>query len=141
MKNLIVNGDINTYKTRGVIFPIVSEMINNKESFLVTDSKKEYFNNFKDEAIKNGYNVKVINIDNPSLSDSFNIFEIPYDLYKSGKKDEAFRLLEEMIKSFYNSVGGNADPFWGISAGTLVLSIIMKLFEEANKEEINLKSV
>ena len=140
MKNLIVNGDINTNKTSGVIFPIVSEMIKNKESFLVTDSKKEYYNNFKDEVIKKGYNVKVINIDNPSLSDSFNLFEIPYNLYKNGKKDEAFRLLETMIQSLYVT-DGNMDPFWNISSSTLVLSIVMKLFEEADEKEINLKSV
>ena len=88
-KNIIIDGVLNAGKTKGIIFPIVEEILKRKESFIVSDSKKEYYNYYSEKARDNGYNVCVINIENPSNSNSIDIFELPYRYYKEGRKDEA----------------------------------------------------
>ena len=48
-KNLIVSGDISTGKTLNVLFPLVKEIIDRKESLLILDSKEEYINKYYDD--------------------------------------------------------------------------------------------
>ncbi|MBR3897897.1 MAG: type IV secretory system conjugative DNA transfer family protein [Bacilli bacterium] len=139
-KNIIIDGVLNAGKTKGIIFPIVEEILKRKESFIVSDSKKEYYNYYSEKARDNGYNVCVINIENPSNSNSIDIFELPYRYYKEGRKDEAFKLLDILTKSIC-LIDESTDPFWGMSAGSLILGILVKIMEDGKKEELNFKSV
>lgn len=43
-KNLIVEGDIASGKSANVLFPIVENAIEKKESLFILDSKEEYIN-------------------------------------------------------------------------------------------------
>lgn len=139
-KNVIIDGVVNSGKTRNVIFPMVEEIISKKESFIVSDLKREYYNYFSSKAKENGYDVCVINIDNPLDSDSINLFDLPYKYYLDGKKDESYRIINEFVKNIYAN-DGNSDPFWGMSASSLVLSILAKIMEDGTFEELNFKSV
>ncbi len=139
-KNIIVDGVLNVGKTKNVIFPLVEEMIDRKESFIVSDSKREYYNYFSEKARKNGYNVCVINIANPSMGNSFDLFELPYKYYKDGKKDESYRLLDILVKNICMN-NESSDPFWGMSASSLILAILVKIMEEGSRDELNFKSV
>lgn len=139
-KNLIVSGDISTGKTLNVLFPLVKEIIDRKESLLILDSKEEYINKYYDDLKSKNYNVVILNLRDLSKSEGWNPLEYPYDLYKTGKVDDAIDYIEKQAKiMFYED--STADPFWSLTASDFYTGIVLGLFEDGKKEEINLNSV
>lgn len=140
IKNVIVTGESKSGKTSSIIMPMLYKLIKNNRSLLFIDKNYEYYNNYAEELKKEGYDIKILNFDNPIYSNCTNILEIPYNYYKNGDKDKAYELVSNMIKSLF-SLSANGDPFWSMSAISLVRGYIFKLFEYADKEEINFLSV
>lgn len=139
-KNLIVSGDISTGKTLNVLFPLVKEMIDRKESLLILDSKEEYINKYYDDLKSKNYNVVILNLRDLGKSEGWNPLEYPYNLYKNGKVDDAIDYIEKQAKiMFYED--STADPFWSLTASDFYTGIVLGLFEDGKKEEINLNSV
>ena len=140
IKNVIVTGESKSGKTSGIVMPMVEELIKTNRSLLFIDKNYEYYSNYAEILKKEGYDIKVLNFDTPIYSDSANILEIPYNYYKNGEKDKAYELVSNMVKSLF-SFSANGDPFWSMSAISLVRGYIFKLFEYASKDEINFLSV
>lgn len=139
-KNLIVSGDISTGKTLNVLFPLVKEIIDRKESLLILDSKEEYINKYYDDLKSKNYNVVILNLRDLGKSEGWNPLEYPYNLYKNGKVDDAIDYIEKQAKiMFYED--STADPFWSLTASDFYTGIVLGLFEDGKKEEINLNSV
>lgn len=139
-KNLIVSGDISTGKTRNVLFPFVEEIINNNQSLLILDSKEEYINKYYSKLKENNYNVLILNVKDLNKSEGWNPLEYPYNLYKEGKADEAMDYIEQQAKIMFYE-GGTVDPFWSTTASDFYTGLVLGLFEDGKKEEINLNSI
>lgn len=139
-KKLIVDGDVASGKTTNVLFPLVDEMINKKESMFILDSREEYINEYYDKLKENDYNIITINLRDLDKSDGWNPFEYPYSLYKKGKLDQAQEYIEKIGKTmFYENT--NADPFWAYTASDFMTGVTLGLFEDEKEDEINLNSV
>ncbi len=136
--NLIVSGKNLIGKTRGVIMPIVEDIINKDKSFVLIDLKKEYYNTYLDKLLEKGYEVRVINLDDSLRSDSYNPLKIPYDVYKEDK-DKASEYLRNIYSELFKDEGG--DPFWPNTSSDLAIGVTLKLFEKGKSDEINLLSV
>jgi hypothetical protein len=136
--NIIVSGRINSRKTYGVMFPLVEVLEENNESFLVLDSKEEYFKRFYNELREKGYETVVINLRNSLNSDGWNPLTYAYSLYSNNHIDEATRSIEKIAYILFD---GQGDPYWTISAKNLFLGLVWFLFENASEEEINFNSV
>lgn len=139
-KNLIVSGDISTGKTLNVLFPVVKEIIDRKESLLILDSKEEYINKYYEDLKSKNYNIVILNLRDLSKSEGWNPLEYPYNLYKNGNIDDAIDYLEKLAKiMFYEN--SSVDPFWSFTASDFYTGIVLGLFEDAKEDEINLNSV
>ena len=84
-KNLIVSGATATGKTSSVLFPLVREIIERKQSLVVLDTKEEYIKEYYENLKDNNYNIIVLNLRDFTKSDGWNPLEYPYSLYKKGK--------------------------------------------------------
>ena len=138
--NLII-GEVNTYKTIGVMFNEVINSINNGENLLILDNKNEYFGTFKSELDKNSYNTLVFNLDNAYKSNSFNPLLLPYKYYKEGNKDKAVEMIKEIGLEIFKTDNHYSDPFWENSAADYFMALVLILFKEGREEEINLGSI
>lgn len=139
-KNLIVTGDISSGKTTSVLFPLVEEMINRKESLMLLDSKEEYINKYYKTLKDNGYNVVILNLRDLDKSEGWNPIEYAYSLYKKGHTDKAIDYLEKIAKTiFYED--SSVDPFWSFAASDFFTGVALGLFEDGKEEEINLNSI
>ena len=135
-KNLLIAGDILKGKTTKVIWPIFEEIIKNKESFLVLDTKEEYLNQYYDKL--NDYNIVIINLNDLSKSEGLNILERPYELYQNGQTDKAFRYIEGYTSLMF---ANEKNDYFDLAAADAVTGAILGLFKDAKKEEINFLSL
>lgn len=138
--NLII-GEVNTYKTTGVMFNEVINSIKNGESLLVLDNKNEYFGTFKSELDKNNYNTLVLNLDDAYKSNSFNPLMLPYKYYKEGNRDKVVEMIKELGLEIFKTDNHYSDPFWENSAADYFMALVLILFKEGKEEEINLGSI
>lgn len=137
----LIYGKIDSGKTRGILFKEVDELIKRDESLLVLDLKEEYYNNYSKLLQDKGYQITVINLNNPVSSNGFNPFTMPYHYYKYNNMDKCIELLEETGLRLFNEDSSNTDPFWSNSAKDLFIGLSLILFKEAKEEEINLGSI
>lgn len=139
-KNLIVEGDVASGKSTNILFPIVENAIERKESLFILDSKEEYINRYYDKLKLNNYNTVIINLRDMDKSEGWNPLEYPYILFKNGYKDKAQEYLEKIGKViFYED--SNQDPFWSASSSDFFTGVTLGLFEDGNANEVNLNSV
>lgn len=139
----MIIGSTGSGKTQTITLPQLRLAIKANESIIVHDVKGEIYNILSGELKKQNYNTIVINLDDPTLGNNYNPLSLPYKLYKSGKKDEAVELLESVGNYFCcNEVFDvNVDPFWDNSAISLFIGLSLYLFDNANEDEINIKSL
>ena len=140
-KNLIVEGDIASGKTTNVLFPVVENAIENKESLLILDPREEYINKYYTKLKENNYNTIILNFRDVDKSAGWNPLEYPYNLFKKGDTDKAQEYLEKIGKIIFYEDTTNVDPFWSLTASDFFNGLTLSLFEDGNADEINLNSV
>ena len=139
-KNLIVTGDVASGKTTNVLFPIVEDIINKKESLFILDSREEYINKYYEKLKENNYNIVILNLRDMNKSEGWNPLEYPYEIYKEGDVDKTQEYLEKIGKIlFYENT--NVDPFWASTASDFFTGVALSLFEDGKPEEINFNSI
>ncbi len=139
--NLIV-GATGSGKTQATMLPQMRLAIKAGESFVVNDIKGEIYKILSGELKKQGYKTYVINLVDTSKGNNYNPLYLPYKLYKSGEKDRALEMIENV--GYYllaSETSKNEDPFWINSAINLFTGLTLYLFENAKEEEININSL
>lgn len=138
--NLII-GKLESGKTKGIMFPEVGTLIKEETNLFIIDNKEEYYPRFKQELENNGYKVWLINLRNPLKSNTFNILEYPYFLYKNGNKDTAISLVTSIAENICINKNSEFDMFWDNSSANYLTSLILILFEKGVEDEINFMSL
>ncbi len=137
----LIVGSTGSGKTQTTILPLLKTTMLAGESIVVNDSKGELYertaNNFRD----NGYDVLVIDFDNPKYGDSWNPLQLPYQLYLDNEKDKALKIIEDVGYYLFSDFNELLDPFWVNSTIDYFTGLVLYLFENAESTEINLKSV
>lgn len=139
-RNLIVEGEALSGKTTNVLFPVVNDIIDKKESLFILDSKEEYLNQYYDKLNENNYNIVILNLNNMDKSEGWNPLEYPYNLFKNNNEDKAQKYLEKMGRTlFYDDF--LQDQFWSLTASDFFTGVALGLFEDGKPEEINFNSI
>ncbi len=133
--NTLIIGEDDNQSLEGIILPTLKQMAKSKESFVVNDKTGKIYEQIKDEL--NDYNIVCLNFD--EVKDSFNIFELSYNLYKEGKTDKALEILENIAYyCLFDKQDKNADPYWISAATNLFVGSALYMFEEG---ETSLKEI
>ena len=135
-KHIAVFGASGTMKSRGVIRPALFQSIRRGESVVVTDPKSEIYSDTVELFRKYGYTVRVYNLLQPELSDSWNcMFDLGGDTLMA-------QVLTDVIIA--NTKGdGKGDHFWDNGEANLLKSLILYVDLDSTRrpEERNLPVV
>ncbi|WP_300607985.1 VirD4-like conjugal transfer protein, CD1115 family [uncultured Oscillibacter sp.] len=135
-KHIAVFGASGTMKSRGVIRPALFQSIRRGESVVVTDPKSEIYSDTVELFRKHGYTVRVYNLLQPELSDSWNcMFDLGGDTLMA-------QVLTDVIIA--NTKGDSkGDHFWDNGEANLLKSLILYVDLDSTRrpEERNLPAV
>lgn len=139
--NLII-GSTGSGKTEMLVQPMVKILAKKGESMIITDPKGEIYENNAEELRNRGYNVVLLNFRDPQKGNAWNPLTLPYTLYKTGNKDKANELLDDLAMNIlYDEKAQNQDPFWEKTSADYFTGLSLALFDDAKEEEINLNSI
>lgn len=138
----LVIGATGSGKTQTTILPITKLSLLAGESVVINDTKGEIYKQTAHNFKERGYNVVVLNFDNPTASSLWNPLDLPYSFYKNGRIDKAIKLIEDLgYYLFTETPNKEIDSFWTNSTIDYFTGITLYLFENATEEEINLNSI
>lgn len=130
----LIYGGTATGKTRKLILPLIRILAQARESMIIMDIKGELSDGMTFPEIRgaleaNGYNCKFFNLRDMN-GDGFNLLLEPYRLYKSGHRDEAIKMCNDIVESLASIYHGTkADPFWEMTAKLYLVSVTILMFE------------
>lgn len=136
----LILGETGSGKSRNLI---VQNIILNAlagESMVIMDIKGEFSTGSLAGVVRgtleeNGY--QCLFLDYRTLdADGYNFLAVPYQMYRSGKKEEASIMVNHVVKALRSIYkGSNGDPFWDLTASKYLTAVIMLLFEYCGREE------
>lgn len=136
----MVFGATGSKKTRLFAMPGIGIFVRGGESFVATDPKGELYERTAGDVSDYGYDVKCMNLRDFKEGFSWNPLTLPYEYYHADKKAKACEFIMEMAAMI---IGGNSseDTFWVDTGRDVLIGLMLLLFEEADKEECNLRSL
>ena len=138
----IVFGATGSLKSRAVVMPTVKILASAGESMIINDSKGEIYEKLSAE-LKNehGYNLIVINLREPKLSNAWNPLKIPYEFYKNGFYDRAAEFCNDIANNLMLAEISVKDPYWDYSAADLCLGLTLLLFKYCKDNDQPIEAV
>lgn len=133
-EHTLVFGGTASKKTRTLILPLISILAQAQESMIIMDIKGELsdgrsFPQVRSTLERNGYNCVFFNLRDMN-ADGYNLLLEPYRLYKSGQRDRAIQILNDIFESLAGIYHGTtSDPFWEMTAKLYLVSVTVLLFE------------
>lgn len=109
-----------------------------QESMIITDPKAEQCSTWAEELTRRGYNVKILNLEEPYYSDSYDPFLLIKEAYQKAKtesKSGSYDLSEvvNLISAFATILTSDPDAkekFWQNTARDLITGINMAMTED-----------
>ena len=131
--NTGVIGGSGAGKTYSYVKP---NLIQGNTSFVVTDPKAEILRDCGNFLVKQGYNIKILDLLHMTRSHCYNPF-----VYLEQENDVQ-QLVTNLFKATTTkTASGSLDPFWENSAQIYLMALIFYLLEEAPPEEQNFDTV
>lgn len=127
--NVLVVGGSGCGKTRNIVIPNILQAVG---SYLVSDPKGDLYKRFGGFLRSKGYDVKTINFAHPELSCGYN----PLHYIKSTQDIIKF---SSLLVNDKRTAQSRADPFWDLSAATLLSALIGYLKE--NKDPCTFENI
>ena len=138
----LIFGSTGSKKTRLFCMPMLNIFAKAGESFVATDPKGELYAKTSGIMKANGYDVVVLNFRDIGKGDMWNPLALPYELYHSGKREEAISFLNDFVATIAApQFERTADVFWPQMASSFALANLLLLMESAKKEEVNMASL
>ncbi len=131
-KNVLVIGSTGNYKSSGVLIPSLLRM-RGSSSLFVTDFSGELLQKTSGAFLEEGYDVLSLNYGNPESSEGYN------PMLRMKNVSDIQKMSKMVI---VNALGtGGKDPFWNLSAESLISLMATYLLKHADNEYRTLNNV
>ena len=128
--NVLIVGGSGSGKSSSYTIPNAHQMLG---SYVFTDPKGEIYDKTAGYLKKNGYDIKLLNLVNPTSSDSYNPLQ-------HIKNEIDVDIIANTIVKGQKAEGSASDPYWDNMAELLLKSLIYYLVAARPPEEQNLAS-
>lgn len=128
INNTLIIGITRSGKGEMYIFPSIDvySRAEDKHSLVVCDPKMENFKASKQTLIDRGYEVHLLNLDDPLHSMGYNPLTLVIKNFKQGNKSDAYSLARTFAYSiFHINKDGNGEPIWANTATDLFTALII----------------
>lgn len=142
--NSLIMGERESGKTRRLILPLLNILARAGQSVITVDIRGEQYWETSKLFSNCGYQVIVIDLNNPKRGNAWNPLWVPYQFYIGGNRSKAIELLRELAEDIFLYESDIQDVlFWERSALKYFIGLVLVLFEDENINisEINLNSV
>jgi type IV secretion system protein VirD4 len=138
----MILGSTGSKKTRLFGMPFINICAQAGESFIATDPKGELCEKTSGFVAAMGYKkIIIINLRDLHQSDFWNPLLHPYELYHSGKRDEAISMLNDFIHFLAEPQRrGAKDPYFIELGCCFFLALLLFFIETATPEEANISN-
>ena len=138
----LIIGSTGSKKTRLFVMPCLEILRHARESVVVTDPKGELYDRSARSFQEAGYDVKVLNLREPSRSDCWNPLKLARDYYKSGDYDKATSSISDLAACIIpDHPNSKQDPFWNQTSRAMLRGLLMMMVENEQvfpDEHVNL---
>ncbi len=117
-------------KTRRELYPTVIMSAKAGRSMVIADMKGEIYKNTGHEVDRCGYDIKIINLRDPSNSDRFSPLTLVQRYWNSGDRSRATILLKDICSLITAKIHSDKDMFWEIAAQDAIMGFGLLLLEE-----------
>jgi len=133
--NTCILGVTRSGKDEIVMLPMIDNISRaaEKASMIVCDPKGEQFAASKELLEKRGYDVQVLNLQDPMQSMSYNPLQFVIDAWLAGDEHEASKRANTIAFALYNDPNAGKNKFFYDSAKSAVTAIILSLVEHSIK--------
>ena len=126
----LIIGSTGSKKTRLFVMPCLEILRKARESVVVTDPKGELYARSAESFRKAGYEVKVLNLRDPTHSDCWNPLKLARDYYKAGEYDKAASSISDLALCIIpDRPGSKIDPFWNQTSRSMLRGLCMMMVE------------
>lgn len=135
--NTCILGVSRSGKGEIIITPMIDILSRAKEksSMVLNDPKGELYAGAKDTLEKRGYDVQVLNLQDPLQSMSYNPLELVKEAWLQGNEQEAAKIANSITFSLYNDPNAGDNAFFNSGAQNAVTAIILALVEYCVKND------
>ncbi|MBR2460393.1 MAG: type IV secretory system conjugative DNA transfer family protein [Clostridia bacterium] len=128
-----VQGDTGSGKTTRLCMQAIRALActKDKPSLLITDIHGEIIETLYDHLVSNGYNVKIINCDDPARSHTYNPFlTIARDVYETGEISMVDASAMQRIVDVLVPIESTKDPIWERGARSYTAGLVLDKLED-----------
>lgn len=130
-KNAAIYGASGSGKSRAYVRNQILQCVRREESVVITDPKSEMYASMAGYLEDQGYDVRVFNLINPELSDSWNA------VHEVMENPEQLELMAQTFASVVisNTIGegGKADHFWDNAEMNLLKALLLYVIEDESR--------
>ena len=135
----LIFGSTGSKKTRLFCMPLINILAMAGESFIATDPKGELHQKTSGLVEAKGYATYVLDFRDLTRSDYWNPLAVPYELYHSGRTDEAISFINDFISALAEPQRSNTRDIYFIEmAVTHALANMLFFIATAKPEEANI---
>ena len=135
----LIFGSTGSKKTRLFGMPLINILAMTGESFITTDPKGELYDKTSGLVAAKGYKTIVLNFRDLNQSDFWNPLALPYQLYHSGKTEEAISLINDLVTSLAEQQKETTkDSYFIDLAASQALANMLFFIDTALPEEANI---
>lgn len=137
-------GETGAGKTTRLVMQNIKALssLKNKPSFVIVDIHGEIIENMYLHFIEQGYDVKILNCDDASRSDTYNPFNtIAESCIEKGEINDSISNRIRKIAEIMQPVESTKDPIWDIGARSYTNGLILDKFEDLIEGTIDKKNI
>lgn len=114
---------------------IIKDIIDKQQNLFIYDNSLKYYNYYGKILKSKGYQIKLINLNNPLLSDGWNPMDYLYHLYNESEKNRLIDMIEDFANKLYVHDNPKNDPYWIHNSRQMIIGSTLLLLQEYENEK------